>query len=142
MDRWKWIGGGAVGLGGLATIGPAVVSNVLGNGYGGYGGTYGGYGGMMGGYGGMMGGYGGFGGPMGGFGGTGGWSLLGFLPLVGLLLLIGGGIYLATRAANRDGKAPASDGALAELRLAYARGDLSDDEFERRREVLRRGVDR
>lgn len=56
--------------------------------------------------------------------------------LVVLALLVGGG-YLLYRAVNRsDGKRV--DPALEELRLAYARGELSDEEFERRRERLER----
>lgn len=50
-----------------------------------------------------------------------------------LAVLVGGG-YLGYRALTREGE----DDALAELRLAYARGDLDDDEYERRREVLER----
>lgn len=48
------------------------------------------------------------------------------------LLAIGG--YLLYRALLRDDRS--GDRALEELRLAYARGDLSEEEFERRRERL------
>lgn len=83
-----------------------------------------GFGGMMG-YGGMMGGYGGS--------GT-GWSWVGFLLQLAVLgVLLGGGYLLIKRTGNRGGSA---DGAMAELRRAYARGDLTDEEFERRRERL------
>ncbi len=85
-----------------------------------------GFGGMMG-YGGMMGGYGGS--------GT-GWSLVGLLLQLAVLgLLLGGGYLLLKRIGNSGDE---SDGALAELRRAYAKGDLSDEEFERRRERLQR----
>lgn len=58
--------------------------------------------------------------------------LMWLLPL-GLLLLVG---YLVYRglvpSPDRTG-----DPALEELRLAYARGDLTDEEFDKRRERLR-----
>ena len=68
----------------------------------------------------------------GGFGGsaTPTW-MLGFW-VVGLVILVGGG-YLLYRAMSNS----SSDPALEELRRAYARGDLSDDEFEERRQRLR-----
>ena len=50
------------------------------------------------------------------------------------LAVVVGGVYLVYRALTRE----TEDDALAELRLAYARGDLDDDEYERRREVLER----
>lgn len=88
-----------------------------------------GFGGMVG-YGGMM-GYGMMDGT-----GSGWWPLLGMaFPLLFLAVLIGGGYVLFTRASEgRDTR----DSAMAELRMAYARGDLSDEEFERRRERLER----
>ncbi|ELZ92940.1 hypothetical protein C440_12504 [Haloferax mucosum ATCC BAA-1512] len=59
--------------------------------------------------------------------------------LVGQLLLIavlvGGGVLLF-RAVGGDGTR--GDEALAELRSAYARGDIDDEEFDRRRERLER----
>ena len=79
-----------------------------------------GFGGSMG-YGGMMG------------GGAGWWPLVGPAVLAGLLAVLGGGYLLVRR---RDGEQ--RDEALAQLRTAYARGDLSDEEFERRRERLER----
>ncbi|AXG10500.1 SHOCT domain-containing protein [Haloplanus rubicundus] len=84
-----------------------------------------GFGGMTG-YGGMM-----------GYGGTGGWwPFVGMLvPLIFLLIFLGGG-YLVFR---RMSETQASrDPAMEELRTAYARGDLTDDEFEVRRERLER----
>lgn len=53
-----------------------------------------------------------------------------------LLILLGGG-YLLYRALTR----PAineTNAALEELRITYARGDLSDEEFDKRRERLQR----
>ncbi len=83
-----------------------------------------GFGGMMG-YGGMMGQYGTPGG---------GWPLIGMLvPLVFLLILLGGGYLIFRRVtANQTSENPA----MEELRMAYARGDLTDEEFEARREKL------
>jgi putative membrane protein len=50
------------------------------------------------------------------------------------LAIILGAIYFGYRAVTtQDGS---SDPALEELRMAYARGDLSDEEYERRRERL------
>lgn len=68
-----------------------------------------------------------------GSGGTWMWALLWGLPV---LVLLGGG-YLLYRAVSRSGRT-ATDPALEELRLAYARGDLSEEEFEERRRRLRR----
>lgn len=87
---------------------------------------------MMGlGFSGMM-GYGGF---MDHYGGTGGWwPVVGMVvPLVVLLLLLGGG-YLVLR--ESGGAGTTGDPAMEELRMAYARGDLTDEEFEARRETL------
>lgn len=67
-----------------------------------------------------------------GFGGTGMFLLIWLVPIV--VLIVGG--FLLYRAVGQsvvDGR----DAALEELRLAYARGDLSDEEFEQRRERLR-----
>jgi|AntDeeMetagen134_2_1112570.scaffolds.fasta_scaffold02342_2 putative membrane protein len=87
-----------------------------------------GFGGMMG-YGGMMGG-----GTM--SGASGWWPLFGLLvPLLFLLGLLGGGYVLVRRLASDR---PSRDAALEELRVAYARGDLTDEEFETRRERLER----
>mgnify|MGYP000439329211 CR=1 FL=1 len=61
--------------------------------------------------------------------------LLGFL--LQLLFLVGFVVagYLVYRGVT--GRTQNRDPALEELRLAYARGDLSDDEFESRRQQLR-----
>ena len=83
-------------------------------------GSYGG--GMMGG------GWGGMGG-LGGFGMLGGGMFLWPLLLIGLILLF---VY----GTNREEPASGPDTALAELRERYARGELSDEEFENRRASL------
>lgn len=51
-----------------------------------------------------------------------------------VFLVVVGGVYLVSRALTGGDE----DDALAEVRLAYARGDLDDDEYERRRAVLER----
>jgi putative membrane protein len=58
-----------------------------------------------------------------------GWGL-------GILILVGLGVLLYR--ALRGQSAQESDPAIEELRTAYARGDLSDEEFERRRDRLQR----
>lgn len=85
------------------------------------------------GFGGMM----GYGGMMGQYDGTGGWwPLVGMLvPPIFLLVLFGGG-YLAVRRLSET--QTSRDPAMEELRTAYARGDLTDEEFEARRERLER----
>lgn len=60
-----------------------------------------------------------------------GWAVM----LVPLLVLLGLGYVLYRTLAAGD---PGGDAALEELRLAYARGDISDEEFETRRERLER----
>ncbi|WP_306061075.1 SHOCT domain-containing protein [Natronococcus wangiae] len=83
------------------------------------------------GFGGMM----GYGGMMGWNGATSGWwPLVGmFVPLVFLLVLLGGGYLILQRATANH-----SDPAMEELRKAYARGDLTDEEFQTRRDRLER----
>jgi len=78
----------------------------------------------------------GFGGMMGQYGGTGGWwPLVGMLvPLVFLLILLGGGYLVFRRSETQTSRNPA----MEELRTVYARGDLTDEEFEARRERLER----
>ncbi|KAB1197929.1 MULTISPECIES: SHOCT domain-containing protein [Haloferax] len=71
----------------------------------------------------------------GGTGGTSPWWMWGmglFGQLLVLTVLVGGGIWLF-RALNSGGS---GDDALEELRRAYARGDIDDDEFDRRRTRL------
>lgn len=84
------------------------------------------------GIGGMM----GYGGMMGQYGSTGGWwPLIGMLvPLVFLLVLLGGGYLVFQRVTETQ---TSRDPAIEELRLAYARGELSKEEYEERRERLR-----
>lgn len=64
----------------------------------------------------------------------------GWMTLLGILLqllfiaaLVGGGYLVYRAVAGSDAE---TDQALEELRLAYARGDLTDEEYERRREKL------
>ncbi|MBZ6496845.1 SHOCT domain-containing protein [Natrinema longum] len=73
------------------------------------------------------------GGMWGGTGATWMWLLMSIVPL---LVLLGLG-YLLYRAVRGSG-GRRTDPALEELRTAYARGDLTDEEFESRRERLRR----
>ena len=72
-------------------------------------------------------------------------TMSGWLFLVGLVMqllflgvLVGGGYltYRALAGSERD-----SDPAVEELRLAYARGDLTDEEYEQRREALERDTE-
>jgi putative membrane protein len=64
-----------------------------------------------------------------------GWFIfIGFLLQILFLVAIIGGAYLVVRAVT--GTDHEEDRALEELRLAYARGDLSDEEYEQRREKL------
>lgn len=89
--------------------------------------------GMMG-FGGMMGGT--WGGHMWGDGGAAGWfPLLGVaMQLLFLLALVAGGYFLYRALGGGDGDDPA----IEELRSAYARGDLTEEEYENRRETLER----
>ena len=77
------------------------------------------------GYGGMMGLYGSIGG---------GWSIV-LVPIIFLLVLLGGGYLVLRRLAEPK---PGDNTAIEELRIAHARGDLTDEEFETRREKLER----
>lgn len=62
-----------------------------------------------------------------------------WLVMWGVMIAIVAGLgYLIYRAIRRQ-PARETDAALEELRLAYARGDLSDEEFEERRERLQQG---
>jgi len=95
---------------------------------------------LMGMYGGMMGGYGGYGGMMDGYGGYGYSPLWGLGMMLVLLLVLVGLAYFAYRALSDDGTAT-TDAALDELRRAYARGELSHEEYETRLENLREHTD-
>ena len=66
--------------------------------------------------------------------GTGATWMWGLMWLVPLIIVVGLG-YLLYRVLRSSDQGE-SDPALGELRAAYARGDLSDDEYERRRERL------
>lgn len=94
--------------------------------------------GMMG-YGSMMGGM--WGGGMWGDGTVSGWMFVVgvVLQLLFLAAIVVGG-YLVYKAVAGGGSD--SDEALEELRLAYARGELTDEEYEQRREALERDTQR
>uniref|UniRef100_UPI002468F64B SHOCT domain-containing protein n=1 Tax=Halopenitus sp. POP-27 TaxID=2994425 RepID=UPI002468F64B len=66
-----------------------------------------------------------------------GWTVLVgvAMQLLFLAVLVGGGYLVYRTIAGRDDD---SDRAIEELRLAYARGDLTDDEYEQRRAALDR----
>ncbi len=72
----------------------------------------------------------------GAWGGTTSWWAMAISVIVQLAVLAAlvGAAYLAYR---HLGDSQGGDTAIEELRRAYARGDLTDDEFERRRERLR-----
>ena len=80
---------------------------------------------------------GGYGGGMmgGGWGGMGGLGLFGGGMFLWPLLLVGLVLLLVYRT-NREEQTSKTDTALAELRERYARGELSDEEFETRRSSL------
>ncbi|SFC52428.1 putative membrane protein [Halobiforma haloterrestris] len=79
----------------------------------------------------------GFGGMMGRNGTSGGWwPFTGILvPIVFLLALLGGG-YLVVRSTTEN--RPSQPSEMEELRRSYARGELTDEEFETRRKRLER----
>lgn len=91
----------------------------------------------------------GFGPMMGGMWGGGTWehgTIPGWMLVVDIVMqllflgaIVGGG-YLVHRAVA--GSADESDQALEELRLAYARGELTDEESEQRRAALERDTER
>ena len=128
-DTKLWLLGGLVTLGAVVVFAPAVLSagGVAGGASG-----YAGHGGMMGGYGSAMGGYApgiGFLGPL--------------VPLLVMLLVVGGLVALGQASLSEKGSSLAgSPDAIAELRSAYARGELTDEEFETRLARLRRDDDR
>lgn len=68
-----------------------------------------------------------------GMGGTWMWLLMWLV----VLLVIGGIGYLLYTTIRKSG-ATVSDPAIEELRVAYARGNLSEEEFEQRHERLER----
>ncbi len=70
------------------------------------------------------------GGFMGAGGFMGGWMFL--WPI----LILGGFAWLLFGFQNRP-EPPATDTAMTELRDRYARGEISEDEFEKRRQTLR-----
>lgn len=70
-----------------------------------------------------------------GSGATWAWLLMWLLPF---LVVLGLG-YLLYETIRRPGVRE-TDTALEELRIAYARGELSQEEFEERRERLERGT--
>lgn len=61
------------------------------------------------------------------------WIVMWIVPLV----ILGGLGYFLYRALRRSGDREL-DSAIQELRSAYARGELSDEEYEKRRERLQR----
>lgn len=61
------------------------------------------------------------------------------MMLVWLVVLVGIGYFLYRGLVSRVDSGRTRDRALEELRTAYARGDLSDQEYEERRERLERG---
>lgn len=90
---------------------------------------------------GMMGWWGGYGPMMGGYG-NGGVSIsplwgIGMMLLF-LAVLLGIGYFLYRALAGNSRALISRDPALEELRLAYARGELSEEEFETRRRKLQR----
>lgn len=75
--------------------------------------------------------------------GAGGW-LVGLVVLLVFLLFVGGAIALiawlvtqGSRSARAEPEPMGEDEALKILRLRYARGEISRDEFERIREEIR-----
>lgn len=67
--------------------------------------------------------------------GTFGWGSV-LLTAIPLVILLGVGYVLYIRTTGGDDRK--TNGALEELRSAYARGELSDEEFENRRDRLQR----
>lgn len=77
---------------------------------------------------------GGMGGVGGGMGGLGWWPLFGSLVLLSVLLLVGYGVY--TNEGSPANDRTHTDTALSTLRTQYARGEISEEEFEERRQRL------
>ncbi|MBX0286767.1 SHOCT domain-containing protein [Haloarcula salinisoli] len=66
-----------------------------------------------------------------------GWGV--WLLWPALLLLGGVAAYALYRSADGASNGGGSDDAMSALRERYARGDIDDEEFERRRQTLQRG---
>lgn len=69
-----------------------------------------------------------------GMGGFGWWPLMWSLILLSVLLLVGYGVFSHGRQSANEHVH--SDDALSTLRTRYARGELSEEEFEERRRQL------
>jgi putative membrane protein len=76
-------------------------------------------------------------GMMGDYGTYGMSPVWGLVMMVVWLVVIVGGAYLLYRLVATDQRAE-SDKALEELRVEYARGNVTEEEFEQRREKLQR----
>lgn len=74
----------------------------------------------------------------GGMMGPGGASPLWGLGMLLVWVLVLGAIGYVVYRTVADGALDGGDRAMEELRVAYARGDLSEEEFERRRDALER----
>ena len=70
-----------------------------------------------------------------------GWGLGWLFALAIPLLLVAAIGYLLVAGRSDTGIDESEDEALAELRAAYARGEIDDEEFENRRWRLRQGDD-
>lgn len=127
----RWAVGGIVALGAILVVVPLL----LGGGAMGWGGMAGSAWGPMSG-GPMMDGAGGTWGSM--MDGTGGawWAVVAVLWRLLVLAAVVGGGYLLYRAVTGATAGTDEDPALEELRAAYARGDLTEAEYDRRRERL------
>ena len=77
---------------------------------------------------------GGMSGAGGGMGGFGWWPLFGSLILLSVLLIVGYRVY-ANEGSPADERTH-TDTALSTLRTQYARGEISEEEFEERRRRL------
>ena len=64
------------------------------------------------------------------------WFVLIILPMVGFIFLI---LYLVLREPGGVQPVPAGDQAMDVLRERYARGEIDEEEFRKRKEELRRG---